>query len=156
MDSSKREPDSLNSVAIFAIGAVGALVVYTAVVGLQAYYRHTITQEEQRKAVVGADAELRSATAAQEQALAGYRWVDQEKQIATIPIERAMELVAAEAKTNTGKSLVPAVTPRHDVPTVPAVWGRPPDNAKPPAPAEPAATEPTPAADPKKDAKPAP
>jgi len=130
----KHASSKLNVAAIFTVAAAGALFVYTAVVALQAYYESTVTAEEERKAVEGIDTEVRSLSAAQLQKLADYKWVDQAKRTVTVPIALAMDLVSDDVAA--GKSsLVPAVVPAHSAATVPAVWGRPPDNAVPPVPA---------------------
>jgi len=145
MEREKRPTSKLNAAAIFTVAAAGALFVYVAVVALQAYYQSTVTAEEERKAAQGLDTEVRSLRAAQLAKLSEYKWVDQQKGTVTLPIERAMELVTRDAQAM-APSLVPAVVPSQSVPTVPAVWGRPPDNATPPAPAAPTPPAATPAA----------
>ncbi len=147
MEREAKPMSKLNVAAVFTVAAAGALFVYTAVVALQAYYQSTVTAEEERKAVAGIDTEVRSLRAAQMTKLSEYKWVDQNKRTVTVPVDLAMELVTRDV-TAKEPSLVPALVPAHSVPTVPAVWGRPPDNATPPAPAEPApaAAEPAPAA----------
>lgn len=134
MEREANPTSKLNVAAIFTVAAVGALFVYTAVVALQAYYQSTVTAEEDRKAIAGIDTELRSLRAAQLTKLSQYTWVDQQKRTVTVPVDLAMSLVTREVAAN-APSLVPAVVPAHSAPTVPAVWGRPPDNATPPAPA---------------------
>lgn len=57
----------------------------------------------------------------QNEALAGYAWVDRAKGLVHVPIERAMALVAAEGDAGWD--------PPDPAPDVPAVTGRPPDGA---------------------------
>jgi len=52
--------------------------------------------------------ELRSYRRAKAAALEGYRWVDRKGGVVQIPIERAMELVAAERGT---QEVAPGITP---------------------------------------------
>jgi hypothetical protein len=66
------------------------------IVLLQAYFYEAQRREHYTKVIAQPSEELATAIAQQEQNLRGYRWIDQEKGIVGIPIERAMELVTRE------------------------------------------------------------
>jgi hypothetical protein len=78
------------------VTAIFAVLVIISVVALNAYYGHVRAQETQRKLVdVPAEA-LQRMQAAQTEMISGYRVEDPGTGRVAIPIERAMELVAAE------------------------------------------------------------
>ena len=90
------EKDELNTPAIVTVGIVAAILLFAAIVFLQAYFARAERDEYQRKVVSQRSEELATLQAAQEAQLSGYRWVDRARGIAAIPIDRAMALVARE------------------------------------------------------------
>ncbi|HWL51850.1 MAG TPA: hypothetical protein VNQ90_05420 [Chthoniobacteraceae bacterium] len=89
------------AVAGFCLVGILALVIRWAP-GTEAYDRKV---REDRLAT------LEEVKKAAEEKLAGYRWVDQEKKVVGLPIERAMELTVGELKDRTvGPSEVKAVS----------------------------------------------
>jgi len=78
--------------------AIGTFVLVATVLWLEALYHGTVEAERKRKVVAQVPVELRTVEAAQLDQLREYRWVDRERGIVTIPIERAMELVIAEPR----------------------------------------------------------
>ena len=84
----------------------------------------------EERETAGQDSQQRTLRARQMKELEGGER-NAQSGIGTIPIDVAMKLVASEGNDSAVASLVPAVG-AHDKPTVPAVWGRPPDDAKPP------------------------
>lgn len=122
MEGTPKAPDKLNLVNIVTVGIVGALLVYVSIIALQAYYKNTLDAEELARAVENADLERRDVESAQLEKLTKYATRDDQirkKKVVVIPIERAMELVVAEAARNPNASLVPDVG-AHDQPTVEA------------------------------------
>jgi len=87
------DPDALTTATV---GIVGTIIVIIVVVFVQGLYGRGQREEFQRKVVDEAPAELRSLRAAQRTRLAETGWVDKQKGIVAIPIERAMELLASD------------------------------------------------------------
>jgi hypothetical protein len=87
------DPDALTTTTV---GIVGTIIVIIVVVFVQGLYESEKRDEFQRKVVDEAPAELRSLNAAQRTRLAETGWVDKQRGIVAIPIERAMELLARD------------------------------------------------------------
>jgi len=85
------EPDAFQ---IMFIGALGSILVVVSVFVVQGLYERRRHYEFQRKIVAETPRDL---TEAREQQLAKFqpRWIDREHGIVALPIERAMELLAA-------------------------------------------------------------
>lgn len=144
MEATEKQPDNPNMVGIIVIGAAGSLLVLILFIALQAYYSANASALQAEREAEGIDLEYRTLQVEQETLLSNPRWVDQGKRTVAYRIETAMERVVAAAAADRGATLVPAVG-AHDVPTVPAIPGRPDDNVQMPAapdsgtPADPAA-----------------
>jgi hypothetical protein len=134
MEATEKQPDTPNLISITVIGAAGALLVFILFVALQAYYSADASALQAERDAEGIDLEYRNLLVEQETMLSNPRWVDQGKRTAAYRIESAMERVVEAARADRGAALVPAVG-AHDTPTVPAIPGRPDDNAQVPAPA---------------------
>ena len=96
----QHEPDTGSSTdvpLILATGAAGALLVLVIVVVLQALYYRSEDAEFRAKILSEPALQLRQLQVKQKEALTGYRILDPKQGVVAIPIERAMELVAAEA-----------------------------------------------------------
>ena len=78
------------------IALVSALLLFVLIVVLQAVFYNMQTAEMDRKVYSQRSEALASAEAAQLEQLATYGWADEAGGVVRIPIERAMELVAAE------------------------------------------------------------
>jgi hypothetical protein len=141
MEATEKQPDTPNLVGIMVIGASGALLVFILFVALQAYYSADASALQAERDAEGIDLEYRNLLVEQETMLNNPRWVDQGKRTAAYRIESAMQRVVEAATADRGATLVPAVGPQ-DTPTVPAIPGRPADNAQVPTPAAPAGTAP--------------
>ncbi|HET6613888.1 MAG TPA: hypothetical protein VFG83_17940 [Kofleriaceae bacterium] len=120
--------DKVNALGIVTIGIVSAMLVWVSVVALQAYYQNTYGEEEAKKNAENKSAAYLSLRATQAADLDEYVWADRQKGLVKLPIERAMELVVHDLQAGS-PSVVPAVGAQ-DTPTVPAVFGRPPDGVK--------------------------
>lgn len=89
----------MNTPLIVTIGIVTTILVFGVIVpGVRAllYYTEDAYDYEHRVTVV--DKDLDAHRAAEANDLGAYRLVDAEKQIAAIPIDRAMALYAAQQK----------------------------------------------------------
>ena len=87
--------DDVNTPAIFAIGFLAVVVLIAFVLFLQVLYYRSAAQLHEEKEVDQPFVELVDLESQQEGKLASYAW-DAKKKVATIPIDRAMELVLAE------------------------------------------------------------
>ncbi len=88
----------IKSTSIGVAGVVGAAIVFVLIVAAQTLYYHMMKAEEETKLGKGPEPRLRELEAQQYGQLHSYRWVDSGKKIAAIPIDRAMELLAAEKR----------------------------------------------------------
>ena len=92
------QPDTdTNTGSIVAVGLIGSILLVVTVVALEALYGYVAQAEWTRKVVEIPDAGLRTYHAEQAERLNAYRLVDPATGTVTIPIERAMQLVADEA-----------------------------------------------------------
>ena len=87
------DPDTLT---LATVGIAGTILVIVVVVFVQGLYESMERAEFQRKVVAEVPAELRGLRAAQRARLSETLWVDKNNGIVAIPIERAMELLAAD------------------------------------------------------------
>lgn len=110
--------DKVNVLGIVTVGVVSALLLWVAVVALQAYYENSFGAEQARKNALNKSAAYRTVKAEQAADLDEYAWVDRKTGIVRLPIEHAMELVVHDLQAG-APSLVPAVG-AHDVATAPA------------------------------------
>ena len=87
------DPDALTTATV---GIVGTLLVVIVVVFTQGLYESASRREFEKKVVAEAPAEIRSLRAAQQTRLHGFGWVDRKNGFVAIPIEKSMELLAAD------------------------------------------------------------
>ena len=93
--------DNINVPALAVIALVSALLVLEIIIFISAWFHRDYQAEVEVKQVIPPSLDLRKATFEQQALLTGYRWVDQDKDVAAIPIERAMELVVRESGERT-------------------------------------------------------
>ena len=91
--------DDLNTPMIAIIGFLSAILLFVIIVGMQAWFYSMQNAEFYKKVVTKPQVELNTLISGQQEMLNSYRWIDKDKQIAGIPIDRAMELVAREPFT---------------------------------------------------------
>ena len=91
MHVEESDPDAFQ---IMFIGALGTILVVVAVFVIQGLYERRQRFEFERKIVSETPRDLRDARAAQLEKFQP-RWIDKDAGIVALPIERAMELVAA-------------------------------------------------------------
>ena len=94
--SEKVERDELNTPAIVTVGIVASVAVFAIIVALQAWFAQAQRAEHQLKVVAPRSEELAGVVAEQQTQLHTYRWVDRQRGVVAIPIERAMELTIAD------------------------------------------------------------
>ena len=78
------------------VGILGAILLFVIIVALQGLFYSMQNRELEAKA--NPYEPLRQLDADQIERLNSYGWVDQQQEIAHIPIERAMELVVVESQ----------------------------------------------------------
>jgi hypothetical protein len=98
--------DDVNTPVIAVVGLISALVFFASILLLQVMFYRIEARQRYEKDISQPPAELTALVQRQQARLAEYRWVDEKKRIAAIPIERAMELVVA----NPSKSAEPVIT----------------------------------------------
>ena len=145
----KKASDKVNTLGIVMVGVTAAVLTWASVVGLQAYYNNTAGSIADQRNAANKGREMRDLKAKQRTELQESKFIDAQKGRVTIPIESAMAHVLRSQREGE-PSLVPAVG-AHDLPTVPARWGKPADTQAPPTgganptPAAPGETQPAPA-----------
>jgi hypothetical protein len=87
------DPDALTTATV---GIVGTILVAVAVVCVQGLYERANRSELKRKVIDVAPEELRNLRAAQRTRLNATGWVDRQNGYVAIPIDKAMELLAAD------------------------------------------------------------
>jgi hypothetical protein len=88
--------DDANSPFIITVGAVGGFLVIVIVIGLQAWFMSEEQAELDHKYAGVVNQELQDVRQQQRTNLTTYRWIDRNKGIAAIPIDRAMKLLVEQ------------------------------------------------------------
>ncbi len=83
---------------VVTVVMVAAVLIWVGVVALQAWFHGELRAEYGRKVIDRPVAELETRLAGQRALLESYKVVDAEAGTVRLPIERAMELVAAEQR----------------------------------------------------------
>jgi hypothetical protein len=131
----RKASDRVNTYGILLIGLVSSVLLWVSVVALQAYYNRTAGQLQGERDAAFKNRQVTDLKSAQVAELQDSKYVDPNKGRVTIPIDSAKGLVLRDLRDG-APSVVPAVGP-HDKATVPAKWGRPPDQVAAPAGAAP-------------------
>jgi hypothetical protein len=76
--------------------AIFVLLFAMTLFALQAYFGRVTKEEFDAKFMEQTPAELQALRVEQREQLSTYRWLDQERNVVAIPIDRAMKLVARE------------------------------------------------------------
>lgn len=92
-DKTQETHDGLNVPALATVGLAATVVTFVIIVLLQALY---LSLENRRQSDSTESGNTASVLAEQRAKLNQYGWIDREKGIAAIPIDRAMSLVAGE------------------------------------------------------------
>lgn len=80
------------------VGILGAILLFVIIVGLQALFYRMEESELERKVYDQPYQELQQLDADQLELLNSYGWVNEAEGVVRIPIERAMDVIAAEAQ----------------------------------------------------------
>ena len=102
--------DDLNTPLIVTIGVLFVVLTFVLIVLLQVYFYKAQANEYQARVIEPQSVELSGYLADQATELHGYAWIDREKGVVKIPIERAMELLVQaegqESRTEQAKQEV--------------------------------------------------
>jgi hypothetical protein len=88
--------DDINTPLVAMVGLVSVLAFVGIIVGLQGLYLSFERAEIERKVIAVEPIDAKNLLAEQEATLNRTGWLDRDKGIIAIPIERAMELVVKE------------------------------------------------------------
>ncbi|MGE0548429.1 MAG: hypothetical protein AB7O24_22165 [Kofleriaceae bacterium] len=129
----KRNPDKLNTVGVVVIGICSAVLVYVAIVALQAFYMDDTSQIQTMADYGGNDTSVRDLRAKQRGVIEHYgvnpkpadpKPGEQPKQQTyRIPVELAMKAVVESAKAD--PSMLIPMQGKSDKSTVQPIFGRP-------------------------------
>ena len=97
MGTYRGDNDDPRSVDIILVLGVGVILFIVIVLGLEALYGTAQEDETERKLANRRPGVMESQRQDQKDALGAYRWLDQEAGVVSLPIERAMELIARES-----------------------------------------------------------
>lgn len=89
------ERDDIRTPTLALVGVIGAVVIFAIILLLQVIYFRT-TAAQRAADLDRPYAELENLTASQQEKLASYRWIDRQKNVAGVPIARAMELTVQD------------------------------------------------------------
>jgi hypothetical protein len=106
--------DDVRTSSVAFAGGLGLIVVIALVIFLEVMYYQFENHLQQVNDTDQPNVELSSLVADQQAALASYGWVDQQKKIVAIPIQRAMHIALAELRA--GKFPQPAPLPAAKTP----------------------------------------
>jgi hypothetical protein len=90
--------DDPNVAASAVVGIISAILLFVIIVVLQAYFYDAEQAELEKKVYTQPNQALQQLDASQLELISSYGWVSQADGVVRIPIERAMELVAAEGR----------------------------------------------------------
>ncbi len=88
--------ENLDTPMIVTIGALLVILTFVLILLLQAWFFQAQGQEYSRKVVNQRNEDLATLQAAQAEALHSYRWIDKDKGVVSIPIDRAMDAIVRE------------------------------------------------------------
>lgn len=94
----KHHTDDPSATPTAIVVVVFTLLVVITILALQAYFSRVQSEEFQAKVVSETPAEKEQVFAEQRKLLSEYRWIDKDQGIVGIPVERAMQLEAAELR----------------------------------------------------------
>lgn len=90
--------DDPNVAASAVVGIISAILLFVIIVVLQAYFYDAERAELEKKVYSQPYQALQQLDAGQLELLSSYGWVSEADGVVHVPIERAMELVAAEKR----------------------------------------------------------
>ena len=90
--------DDPNVAASAFVGIVSAILLFVIIVVLQAFFFRAELAEREKKVYTQPNQALQQLDAGQLELISSYGWVSEADGVVRIPVERAMELVAEEAR----------------------------------------------------------
>ncbi len=96
MSGHKAAYDDLDTTMIAYVGAVGTIITFFTVFAVAALDMSFEKKQNVEKVIEVPEVNSDSILASQAAALTEYRWIDQDKKIVAVPIDRAMEIVVQE------------------------------------------------------------
>jgi len=94
------------------VGLLSVILTIDIVVGLQSLYYWQLNRVETSEAIYQPPKKLESLLNAQRTQLTDYRMVDEKKEVVSIPVARAMNLVVAELSRGRGTTGAPTGEPQ--------------------------------------------
>ncbi len=88
--------DDVQTSTVAVVAFLGAILTFAAILLLTVVYYRIEARQEYVKNVSQPYLEVENLVAGQQAKLVEYRWVDRERQIVAVPIDRAMDLVVKE------------------------------------------------------------
>lgn len=88
------EKEYVDIPTLVAVGSVCTVLLVVVIFALQAWFYYELQSETKVKEATNPNWVLREIKLKQQEKINSYRWVDQQKQIAAIPIDRAITLTA--------------------------------------------------------------
>lgn len=104
MSSHKAAYDDLDTTMIAYVGVVGTIITFFTVFAVAALSYSFEKSETEVKVIEVPEVTSDSILANQAAALTEYRWVNQDKNIVAVPIDRAMEIVVQEEQEKQKKA----------------------------------------------------
>ena len=95
--------DDMNTKLVAVVGLISVLAVIGSIVGIQVLYHNFEQSETERKVIAIEAVDAKNLLAEQEAKLKRAGWLDREKGVIAIPIQRAMELVVEELRDTRGE-----------------------------------------------------
>jgi hypothetical protein len=92
------EKEYVDIPTLVAVGSVSTVLLIVVIFALQAWFYYEFQSEQQLKDSANPNWALREIQLKEREKINSYRWVNQQKQIATIPIDRAIALTAESMK----------------------------------------------------------
>src|SRR3712207_3231007 len=92
------QPDEIDSGKLAFIGIVSVICVIGIALLVQVLYYKKTSELNQTYNIEHQNRALSKYVTEQREKLTGYRWVDKQAQVASIPIEQAMELVVRDIR----------------------------------------------------------
>jgi hypothetical protein len=90
------ENEDLNTSKIALVGFLGTMILFVLITFLIALFYRAEAHEQQAKVIDQPAVEFDKLAVGEQQQLASFRWMDQEKQLVSIPIDQAMGLTLEE------------------------------------------------------------
>lgn len=99
--------DDLNTPMILLVGVIFAVLVFVVIFFLQGLFYRMQHTEQQSKVIAEQPQELGQLRADQQAKLNSYGWIDRQKGVVSIPIDRAMELELKRLRAAQGGAAPP-------------------------------------------------